>query len=109
MMLSEFASILEATGYPVAYSHFKASKKKKPPDLPFICYVVPGTDNFTADDMVYHQVTDVNVELYTDRKDPKAEQRIEDVFDAHQIPWDKTEVYIESDEMYQILYEVRLI
>lgn len=51
-------------------------------DPPFICYLLPGSDNFAADGKVYHKISRVNVELYTDKKDLNAEQKVEDALDA---------------------------
>lgn len=109
MTLLEFVNLLKSTGYPVAYSHFESTETNPAPDPPFICYVLPETDNFTADNKVYHKITDVDIELYTNQKDFEAEKKFEDLFDAHEIPWNSYETYIESEKLYQKIYEVRLI
>jgi len=46
------------------------------------------------------------VELYSKTKDPTSEALIEGLFDANEIYWDKTETYIESEGLYQVLYEI---
>jgi len=46
------------------------------------------------------------VELYTTNKDPAAEALIEGLFDANDIYWEKTEMYIDSEGLYQVLYEI---
>ena len=51
------------------------------PDPPFICYLLPGSDNFSADGRVYFRISEVRIELYTDRKDPGAEALVETVLD----------------------------
>lgn len=109
MTLLEFVQLLRSTGFPVAYSHFEDDENNPAPDPPFICYVLPETANFTADNVAYHKITDVDVELYTDYKDFTAEKKLEDLFDAHKIPWNAYENYIESEKMFQKIYEVRLI
>lgn len=109
MTALELVNILKATGYPVAYSHFIGDENNPAPDPPFICYVLPETNNFMADNKVYHKISDVDIELYTDNKDFSAEKKIEDLLDSHEIPWESYEAYIESEKMYQKLYEVRLI
>ena len=40
------------------------------PDPPFICYLLPGSDNYSADGRVHFRISEVRIELYTDRKDP---------------------------------------
>ncbi|MEN0650584.1 hypothetical protein NSQ82_16495 [Caldifermentibacillus hisashii] len=109
MTVLELVNILKATGYPVAYSHFESTETNPAPDPPFICYVIPDTDNFKADNKVYHKISNVDIELYTDYKDFEAEQKLEDLLELYEIPWDSYETYIESEKMYQKLYEVRLI
>ena len=50
----------------------------------------------------------VNIELYTDTKDPSVEQKVESVLDANGIFYDKTEVWIESEKLYEVLYQFEL-
>lgn len=94
-------SILKETGIPFAYDHFAEGESPEPP---FICYLLPASDNFSADGKVYYKISGVNIELYTDMKDLSAEQKIEAVLDKHGIFYDKTEVWIESEKLYEVLY-----
>ncbi|PGA85994.1 hypothetical protein COL93_29700, partial [Bacillus toyonensis] len=52
---------------------------------------------------------DVNIELYTTRKDLVAEAKLEKVLDDHEIPYESYETFIESEKLYQKLYEMRSI
>ena len=88
-------------GIPFAYHHFSEGESPTPP---FIVYLYPGSDNFAADDRVYFPITEVNVELYTDRKDTRLERLLEDSFSEANIFWDKTEVWIESERLYEVVY-----
>lgn len=99
--MDELISILKETGIPFAYDHFAEGESPKPP---FICYLLPASDNFSADGKVYYKISGVNIELYTDKKDLPAEQKIEAVLDKHGIFYDKTEVWIESEKLYEVLY-----
>ena len=63
------------------------------PDPPFICYLLPGSDNFSADGRVYFRISEVRIELYTDRKDPGAEVLVETVLDDAGIFYNKSEVW----------------
>lgn len=109
MNLVELKQILEATGYPVAYSHFTKSLEKPIPRPPYICYIVDGNPNFIADNKVYHKISDVIIELYTLKKDLGVEAKLEAVLDANEIPYEPNEVFIESEQLFQRIYEVRLI
>jgi hypothetical protein len=46
----------------------------------------------------------VHIELYTDYKNPPVEQQVEAVLDEHGVFYDKTETWIESEKLYEILY-----
>ena len=49
MTLEELAGMLEKTGIPFAYDHFAEGES---PDPPFICYLLPGSDNFAAENAI---------------------------------------------------------
>ena len=99
--MDDVVRLLEETGVPFAYDHFA---ERESPDPPFICYLLPQSDNFSADGKVYLKVSSVNIELYTDSKDLSVEQKLEAVLDTHGIFYDKTEVWIESEKLYEVLY-----
>lgn len=104
MNLAELKQILDVAGYPVAYSHFNA-----PPSPPYICYLVAYSSNFYADNKVLQKISNLQIELYTFKKDLTAEQKLENVLDDNDIPYESTEVFIESEKLFQKIYEVRLI
>ena len=87
----------------VAYRAFPASAA---PDLPFICILETETDNFTAENKVYQKRQYINVELYSAYKDVNSENALEDMFADKEIIWNKSEEYIESEEMLEVIYEV---
>lgn len=93
--------ILEELGLPFAYDHFAEGES---PETPFICYLSPGSDNFAADGKVYYKINEVHIELYTDYKDPELEERLEDILDGASIFYEKSETWIESEKLYEVLY-----
>ncbi|MED1093989.1 hypothetical protein [Bacillus paramycoides] len=109
MTLAELKKILDATGYPVAYSHFTALPGTPVPKPPYICYLVDGSPNMIADNKVHHKINDVTIELYTIKKDLVAESKLEQALDDHEIPYESFEAFIESEKMYQKIYETRLM
>ena len=94
-------TLLKSTGLPVAYHHFTS-----PPTPPYVVYLFAYNTNFGADNKVYSGAKNFQVELYTKTKDPTSEALIESLFDANEIYWDKTETYIDSEGLYQVLYEI---
>ena len=99
--MDELTAILSETVIPFAYDHFAEGESPQPP---FICYLLPASDNFSADGRAYFKINEVHIELYTDRKDLSVEGKVEAVLDAHGIFYDKTEVWIESEKLYEVLY-----
>jgi len=99
--MDELVKIISEIGIPYAYDHFAEGES---PDPPFICFLTPGDNNFSADGKAYFKVNQVHIELYTDIKDPGVEEKVEAVLDAHEIFYSKTEVYIDSEKLYEVLY-----
>ena len=96
---------IEAFENKVAYRFWPESQA---PDLPFICYYSSGSDNIKADNKVYKKRNLVYVELCTEYKDETSEGLVEALFDANEIPWEKDEDYIDSENMYQITYSITI-
>lgn len=103
--MDELMKVLTESGIPFAYDHFAEGESPEPP---FICYLLPGSDNFSADGRVYFKINEVRVELYTDYKDLALEKRLEDVLDAHGIFYGKSETWIESEKLYEVLYSFEM-
>ena len=99
--MDKIAAILEKIGLSFAYDHFAEGESSNPP---FICYLIPNSDNFSADGRVYYKINEIHIELYTDCKDLSAEQQVEAVLDEHGIFYEKTEVWIELENLYEVLY-----
>jgi hypothetical protein len=108
MKLEELNIILEAAGYPVAYSHFVETDNEPLPVPPFICYTVTFSANFSADNKTYKSIENVQIELYTDRKNLEAEAALELLLIENDLPYGTTETFIDSEQLYQKIYEVRL-
>ena len=90
----------------VAYRAFPVGKA---PKLPFICYLCTNTDNFNADDEVYQVIQEVDIELYTAKKDEKSERAVETMLAENHLSWEKYEEYIDSENCYMITYTVTLV
>ena len=106
MMFSEITAMLEEAGLPLAYDHFAEGES---PDPPFLIFLFPRSDNFSADGVVYAKVDELHIELYTDKKDPACEKAVEDVLDAHEIFYEKSEVWIGEEQLYEVLYSTEVV
>lgn len=100
--MDKLIRIMNDFGIPFAYDHFAEGES---PDPPFICYLLSGSDNFAADGRVYFKINDVSIELYTDTKDLLVEQKLEDVLDKYGIFYEKSETWIDSEKLYEVLYQ----
>ena len=103
--MDKIVGMLEEIGIPFAYSHFAEGESPEPP---FLCYLLPRSDNFSADGAVYHKLSVVHFEVYTDKKDRALENRLEDVLDKNNIFYNKSEVWINSEKLYEIIYTFEL-
>lgn len=99
--MNELVQLITEMNIPFAYDHFAEGES---PDPPFICYLLPNSDNFSADGKVYHKLSMVHLELYTDKKDTVNEAKVETVLDTHEIFYNKTETWIESEKLYEVMY-----
>lgn len=105
MELKEIIEMLGGLGLPLAYHHFAEGESPEPP---FLIYLIPGSHNFSADGTVYFKVKQLDVELYTDKKDIVLEEKLEDVLDRQGLFYNKTESYIETEKLYEVLYELEV-
>ena len=80
--MDELVKIIEEMGIPFAYDHFAEGESPEPP---FLCYLLPGSDNFAADGRVYYKMSEVRIELYTDFKNESLEEKVTAVLDNHGI------------------------
>ena len=105
MTHQEVLKTMDEMKLPHAYHHFVEGES---PDPPFLVFLYPSSDNFAADGMVYFKVNRLNIELYTDLKDVELEETVEAVLDKHGIFYEKSEVWIESENLYEVLYQMEV-
>ena len=103
MILKDLVSGLKKMGFPVAYSHYAEGDV---PKSPYIVIQGMGSNNFSADGIVYHEIEATNIELYCDKKDQETEKKISDFLTENKIYYEKTETYIESEKKIQTVFEI---
>lgn len=106
MTEKEVFQMVKSIGLPAAYHHFSEGQSPEPP---FVVYLYPGTNNFSADGEVYQGINQLDIELYTNKKDLESEKRVEAVLKKHGFFYEKNETYIETEKMYEVLYEMEVV
>lgn len=104
MELNDLYTILSRV-YPTAYWSFPEGEA---PALPYLTYFENGTDNFGADNKVYHKIKSISVELLTKQKDPAAEAAVEAALDEAEIFWDKTETHLDDEDAFEVIYSLEV-
>ena len=105
MTIENLVEMLQELKIPFAYDHFAEGESPEPP---FICYLIPGSNNFAADGRVYFKLNEVRIEMYTDFKDLDLESRVEGVLDGHEIFYNKSETWIQSEKLYEVMYSFEM-
>ena len=105
MSYEEISEMMQEIGLPFAYHHFAEGES---PKSPFLLFLSPGENTFGADNLMYFSFKRLIIELYTDVKSPETEQRVEDALTQRGIYYTKTEIWIESERLYEVLYEMEV-
>lgn len=105
MSYEEIFEMMQEIGLPFAYHHFAEGES---PDPPFVLFLSPGENTFSADNLMYHSFKDIDIELYTDEKSPETEQHVEEILLQHNIYYTKMETWIESERLYEVLYSMEV-
>ena len=103
MELKELVKILQKLNIPIAYHHFTTSQKP-----PYLVYKVTSTNNFIADNKVYKKIRKVDLELYTGNKNEELEKKLEAILCENEMVFDCFETYIQSEDVYQVIYEISI-
>ena len=103
MTLEQVADMLETTGFPVTFLQWQEGTA---PPMPYIVYLSPYTNNFAADGTAYFVANHVEIELYTELKDPDAEGEVEAALSS--LFWEKDQTYLDTEKCYQTIYEIEV-
>ncbi len=109
MTLAELAAELEKLEIPIAYGEFVDTEENPAPSPPFITYQFAYDSDAMADNQNYTEIGNVQIELYTNKKEPETEKLIQDKLKELRLPYSKIESWIESERLRQVVYEIQLI
>ena len=105
MSADEIVAMIERMYLPYAYHHYAEGET---PALPYLIYTYPQSIPYAADDGVYVQGSSLQLELYSETRDLPIERRIEHMLDVNDLVYRKSEVYIESEQLYEVIYEMEV-
>lgn len=105
MTQAELYRNLKDIGLPLAYNHFT----NEHPDPPYLVYLYSYSSDLLADNINYKEISNYQIELYTIKKDLENEKLVEEKLKEIELPYSKTETYLNDEKLFQIIYEVQLI
>lgn len=105
MTYKDIAAMVKSFGLPYAYYQFEEGSGQQ---CPFVVFYYPNREDFIADGVNYVKKTILTIELYTDSKDFAAEANIEDALEAHEMVYSKEETYIDSEKMFEVIYDMEV-
>lgn len=104
MKHKDIYELLKELEIPVAYDHFEADKSVSPP---FAVYRESSSDTFKADNLTYYRPYNFEIELVTEKKDVKLEQKLEELLTKNSIPYDvNPEIWDNAEKIYHNFYEI---
>ena len=109
MTLAELATALNSLGMRVAYDHFIVDSNNSAPKPPYLVYLYAYSSDLYADNINYKNVDNMQIELYTDKKDLASEKLVEDKLKELKLPYSKTGAWIATENLYQMVYDIALI
>lgn len=101
--LESLYEALSSLGLPVAFDHFEVAQ-----ELPYIVYIVTDSNDFAADNIAYFASDNVQIELYTVKKDKQRELAVEALLTSYGVYFAKSEGYLSDEQMYMVTYQVTI-
>ncbi len=106
MTYKELNNMVAEIGLPYAYYEFPKDTEQAPP---FVCFLLPSSEDFAADNRNYQRMRPCRIELYTDNKDFDLEQAVEYVLNAHDLFYRRAEGYLDSEQMNMVAYDFVIV
>ena len=99
MTLKELKTRCENAGFKYAYGLFK-----QPTEPPHLIAISTATENFMADNVVYHKDISIQLDYTYTEKNLDEQEKIENEI-LGDIAWNKTEeTYLQDEDVWQVSY-----
>lgn len=96
-----------ATTLSCSYTYYQFDEGTAPAP-PYFVFYYDGQNDQYADNLNYKRIRTLVIEFYSDYKDIDMEYSIEDFLDSNSMTYDKDEVYISSEKLYQTVYTMEV-
>ena len=106
MTYKQVFDMLKTTNLSVVYNSWEIGSV---PALPYIAFTYPNNDDLFADNINDQTIVQLNIELYSKNKDFTSEGTLETVLKNNGIPFQKSSVWIDSENLYQTLYTTEVL
>ena len=93
-------SLLKTLDPDLHYDHAPNGTK-----VPFFVVQVSQPDNVFADNCVYVEGWHFRLLLYSMKKSPELEKKVKDLLKAAELPWTRTETWLDDQNCYEIEFE----
>lgn len=103
MTFAELVAILEPTGFPWTYHHWDT-----PPPPPYGVYLSVRDDPFFADNRTYTFSAGIRLEVYSLERDTSLDDKVRTALDAAEIPYDTDYTFLESEGLYESIFEIEV-
>lgn len=103
MTFAELVAILEPTGFPWTYHHWDT-----PPPPPYGVYLSVRDDPFFADNRTYTFSSGIRLEVYSLERDTSLDDKVRAALDAAEIPYDTDYTFLESEGLYESIFEIEV-
>lgn len=84
-------AILQEIGRPFALMVHRTQ-----PAVPFFTYFYGPSDNFIADNFVYHEDAGIGIQIVSDKKEMELERQLKDKLNRDKIPWSQDPDYYDQ-------------
>lgn len=103
MTFAELVAILEPTGFPWTYHHWDT-----PPPPPYGVYLSVRDNPFFADNRTYTFCAGIRLEVYSLERDTSLDDKVRAALDAAEIPYDTDYTFLESEGLYESIFEIEV-
>ena len=90
------------------YNSFKVGSAPDPSET-YLIFNYPNREDAYADNQNYAKITALDLEFYSDKKRIESEIIIEDFLETNELLYTKTESFLDSEQMYMVLYEMEVL